>query len=189
MSSDSVRVVKVALVSHVAGALFKAITGILTGSAALVAEALHSLMDAINQGVLYRNAPKESQASGHIYSYGHGQVRYLVNLWATLGLFSIGAGLGFAWALYSLMDASQGEGLAAPLADSSGSWMSLLAVVGALVIQGYSFTLAARLYRARRLLGGQLQRPEVLAGFHRMLMEPSRQVTMLIELCAALRSL
>ncbi|MEH6811237.1 MAG: cation transporter [Motiliproteus sp.] len=160
MAESSVRVVKVALISNCSVTLFKLITGVLTGSAALIGEALHSFMDATNQAVLYRNAHSRGQASEHIYSYGHGQTRYLVNLWASVGLFSIGAGMGFAWGIYRLIAAYLGEGLAAQpqVAPTVTDWMSLLAVLGALMIQGYSFTLAARLY-INRMLQDQVRNP------------------------------
>jgi len=143
MNAQSRRVVRVALISHLAAALFKLITGLISGSAVLLIEALHSLLDALNQSVLFRGQASRRAAGAHIYVYSPGKAGYLVNLWSSVGLFSIGCGLGLAWGIYALVSATRG----APLLDPSAShWSLLLAVLGALLIQSYSFFLAARTY-------------------------------------------
>ncbi len=144
MAESPVRVVKVALISNCVGTVFKLITGLLTGSAALISEAIHSLVGAINQALVCSYGNSGDLSGGHIYSYGHGQGRYLVNLWASVGLFSIGSGIGMAWGVYRLTVAAQ---VSSSVAETGVvDWMSLLAVLGAVMIQGYSFFLALRLY-------------------------------------------
>ncbi|WP_210396654.1 cation diffusion facilitator family transporter [Motiliproteus sediminis] len=150
MSQESVRVVRVALFSHVAATLFKLVTGVITGSAALLSEALHSLLDVLNQAVLFSSARKGRAAGDHVYAYGHGKTRYLVNLWSSVGLFSIGCGLGLAWSIYALLAVSREQ----PLLDGA-NWTLLLAVAGGLLIQGYSFFLAARDFVGRMMVERQ----------------------------------
>ncbi|WP_207062837.1 cation transporter [Motiliproteus sp. SC1-56] len=138
-ASSPARIIKIALASYSAGGLFKLITGLLTGSAALVSEALHSLLDAVNQVILYRGTPRDGAAARHVYAYGGGQMHYRLNLWSAVGLFSIGCGLGLAWALLNLLEIRDGS------RDAVG-WPALLALTGALLIQGYSLWLAATAY-------------------------------------------
>jgi len=139
------RVVRVALISHFAAALFKLVTGLLSGSAVLLIEALHSLLDALNQSVLSATHA-ERTGGAHRYSYATGKSGYLISLWSSVGLFSIGCGLGLAWGIYVLLGALHGE----PFLSPWRHWALLLAVLGALLIQGYSFVLAARAYLAQR---------------------------------------
>ena len=153
MAQQAGRVVMVALVSNAVGFLFKSVCGALTGSAGLVAEGLHSLMATINQAVMHRQH-KQAAGAQNIYAYGHGQVRYLLNFWVSVGLFSIGAGLGLAWGIYRLWYPNSGF----IAADSSLDGMTLLAVLGALLLQGYGLFVTFQLL-LERMQASQTRNP------------------------------
>lgn len=110
-------------------------------------EAIHSLMDTANQGFLFRGLKESERPADERYAFGHGQKKYLWNLWSAIGLFSIGAGLGLAhaWHAWHAGNAPDGgqsitvSGLALhPMVITSA------VLVGAFLLEGYSFFVAFR---------------------------------------------
>jgi len=70
-------------------------------SASMMNEAIHSLVDTLNQVFLYLGLHFGSKPPDRQYAFGHGQKKYLWNLWSAIGLFSIGCGLGLAHAWHA----------------------------------------------------------------------------------------
>jgi len=72
-----------------------------THSASMMNEAVHSLMDTLNQIFLLAGLVQGEKPADLQYAFGHGQKKYLWNLWSAIGLFSIGSGLGIAHAWHA----------------------------------------------------------------------------------------
>ncbi len=90
-----------AIIANALVTVCKFLAGGLSGSAAMVNEAVHSLMDTLNQAFLFLGLREGDRPADQHYAFGHGQKKYLWNLWSAIGLFSIGAGLGLAHAWHS----------------------------------------------------------------------------------------
>ena len=75
-------------------------------SASMMNEAIHSLVDTLNQVFLYLGLHFGSRPPDRQYAFRHGQKKYLWNLWSAIGLFSIGCGLGLAhaWHAWAQLD-------------------------------------------------------------------------------------
>ena len=101
MSHSSKRAVLTAIASNFTVTVIKFIAGLAGGSASMINEAVHSLMDTLNQGFLFLGLRESEKPADQLYAFGHGQKKYLWNLWSAIGLFSIGAGLGLAHAWHS----------------------------------------------------------------------------------------
>ena len=151
MAHSSRKAVLTAIVSNSIVTVIKFIAATASGSAAMMNEAIHSLMDTLNQGFLLLGLREGERASDQTYAFGHGQKKYLWNLWSAIGLFSIGSGLGLSHAWHSWQKIDQLEelepfyllGMAAdPLL------LNLLVLAVAFLLEGYSFLVAGKQYLA-----------------------------------------
>lgn len=64
---------------------------ITSGSATLLAETCHSLIDSLNQGLLYMGIKQSSKIPDQKYQYGYGRARYFYSLVSALGIWWIGS--------------------------------------------------------------------------------------------------
>ena len=101
MSTGSKKVVLIAICGNAALTVLKFMVAVPTHSAAMMNEAIHSLMDTLNQLFLLMGLKSGSRPADRRYAFGHGQKKYLWNLWSAIGLFSIGCGLGLSHAWHA----------------------------------------------------------------------------------------
>ncbi|MBW6392053.1 cation diffusion facilitator family transporter [Billgrantia antri] len=100
--------------------LLKLIAGLLVGSAALIADGIHSFSDLVTDGFVMAATHFGRQAPDSDHPYGHGRIETLATLW--LGSVLIFVAGGIAWASLSRLLA--GEPIPAP-----GLWAIGVAVV------------------------------------------------------------
>ena len=82
-------------------AALKVVVGIVVSSAALIADAVHSLSDVFSDIVVLLGVRLSSRPPDKTHAYGHG--RYETMAASVIGVMLIGAGLFFIWdASYSL---------------------------------------------------------------------------------------
>jgi cation diffusion facilitator family transporter len=91
MPDDSMRTVLVALGSGFAVALAKAVVAVITGSAAMAAEAAHSLSDTANDLFLFVAQRRSTRPPDDRHPLGYGREAYFWALIAALGVFVAGA--------------------------------------------------------------------------------------------------
>ena len=87
MSANSKEVVLGAICGNAALTILKFTVAIPTQSAVMMNEAIHSLMDTLNQLFLLMGLKSGSRPADHRYAFGHRQKKYLWNLWSAIGLF------------------------------------------------------------------------------------------------------
>ena len=158
MSHSSKKAVITAIISNALVTVIKFIAAILSGSASMANEAVHSLMDTLNQGFLFLGLRESEKPADTVYAFGHGQKKYLWNLWSAIGLFSIGAGLGLSHAWHSW------EGLGSHQIIETASlfghevstlWINLSVLGAGFLLEGYSFTVAMREFLLRMRASGE----------------------------------
>ena len=110
----SKRVVAMALAGNGAITLIKLGAFVKTGSSAMLAEAIHSLVDTGNQGLLWLGARQAAGAPDRKHQYGYGRAAYFWSLVSALGMFWLGAGVTM----------SHGAGTLAVRADARVGWVS-----------------------------------------------------------------
>jgi zinc transporter 9 len=150
MAHGSKKAVITAILSNAVVTVIKFLAALTAGSAAMMNEAVHSLMDTLNQGFLFFGLREAERPADATYAFGHGQKRYLWNLWSAIGLFSIGAGLGLAHAWHSwhkLGDAETASAIELPGITISPLTLNLLVLAMALLLEGFSFLVALREFR------------------------------------------
>jgi cation diffusion facilitator family transporter len=86
------RTVLVAGLANIAIAFTKFAAGIAVGSAAMLAEAAHSVADTLNQGFLLTSLHRSDRPADRTHPFGYGMERYFWSLLAAVGIFIAGAG-------------------------------------------------------------------------------------------------
>ena len=87
---DSVRTIFYALGANFAIFVAKSVAAVITGSGAMLAEAVHSLADCGNQGLLLLGIRRARQPATPDYPLGHGKEIYFWSFLVALMLFSVG---------------------------------------------------------------------------------------------------
>jgi cation diffusion facilitator family transporter len=87
---DSVRTIFYALGANFAIFIAKSVAAVMTGSSAMLAEAVHSLADCGNQGLLLLGMRRAKLPASADYPLGHGKEIYFWSFLVALMLFSVG---------------------------------------------------------------------------------------------------
>jgi cation diffusion facilitator family transporter len=92
MASETRGTVLAALAANLAVAAAKAVGGLLTGSAALLSEAAHSVADTLNEVFLLLSLRRAERPPDRTHPFGYGKERFFWSLLAAVGIFVSGAG-------------------------------------------------------------------------------------------------
>ena len=93
--SESTLTVLVALGANFAIAVLKLIAGVITGSAAMLAEAAHSVADTFTEALLLTALRRSSRPADRAHPFGYGKERYFWSLMAAVSIFTSGALFAF----------------------------------------------------------------------------------------------
>ncbi|WP_226704155.1 cation diffusion facilitator family transporter [Microbulbifer elongatus] len=158
MAQGSKKAVLYAICVNAMITVLKGIAAMVTHSAAMMNEAVHSLMDTLNQIFLLIGLQRGAQPADRQYAFGHGQKKYLWNLWSAIGLFSIGCGLGLAhaWhAWHNLGHIERPEAVAILGFDVAPIWISGVVLLIAFVLEGYVLMVAGKEFLSRMRAEGK----------------------------------
>ena len=140
---ESTLTVVVAMLANLGIAIAKGVAGLVSGSAAMLSEAVHSLADTTNQVLLLVAVKRSAKAADARHPFGYGRERYFWSLLAAVGIF-VGGG---AFAVYHGIDTLVGGG------EEHGHYLLTY------VILGISFLLeSASWLQAVRQLRGDARR-------------------------------
>lgn len=112
-------------VCNVALTVVKFLAGTLSGSAAMVADAIHSLSDLISDGIVLIFARVSSQQCDHGHDYGHGRFETLATLVVSILLLVV-AGEMLAHAVQQIVAVYHGETLTSP--GLVALWAAILSI-------------------------------------------------------------
>ncbi|MBL0015764.1 MAG: cation transporter [Bacteroidetes bacterium] len=90
MAGNSTRVVVVAFVMNLGIAVAKYIAFLVTGSAAMLAESVHSLADTVNQIFLFLGIRRSAKAASPSHQFGYGMEQYVFSFLVAILIFSLG---------------------------------------------------------------------------------------------------
>src|SRR3954471_23426091 len=133
-AGESRKTVLIALVANALIALAKLGGGLLSGSAAMFAEAAHSVADTTNQAFLLTSIELSKREPTPERPFGFGQERYLWTFMAAVGMFIAGATFAIGFGAYELITSggeTEGFGvayvvLAISLLAEGASWARAL---------------------------------------------------------------
>lgn len=137
-SSESTVTVVVAFAANGLVALAKTAAAALTGSASMLAEAVHSWADTGNEVFLLVADKRSRRAADGDHPVGFGREAYVWSMFAAIGLFAVGAGVSITHGVQELLDPQP--------AEDFGIAYGVLAL--AFVLEGVSFVRAWRQARA-----------------------------------------
>jgi len=75
----------------------------LTGSGSMFSEAMHTLADTANQGLLFIGIKRSEKQPDAMFSYGYGGERFLFALLSAVGIFVLGCGVTIYHGVHSLI--------------------------------------------------------------------------------------
>jgi len=132
MSHGSLKAVVTAVIGNSIVTCAKFVGFFFSGSSALLAEAVHSLADTMNQALLWLGIVRSARQADSEHQLGYGQERYFWNLVSAVTIFFVGCAYTISHAVEQLKHGHTPE-------------ISLLAfgiIAMAFIIEGYSFYVA-----------------------------------------------
>jgi cation diffusion facilitator family transporter len=133
-ASGGTKAIIAALLANAGIAVAKFIGWLVTGSSSMLAEAVHSVADTSNQGLLLLGGKRAQRAATAEHPFGYGRDRYFYSFVVALLLFSLGS----AFALYEgIHKLESHEPLTSPL-------VAVIILVVAIALEGYSFRTAIK---------------------------------------------
>lgn len=142
----SQKVIYAAIVANLGIAAAKFIVAAITGSAAMVAEGIHSAVDTGNEFLLLLGERRSTRPADRRHPFGYGKSLYFWALIVALSVFSLGGGLS----IYHGIDALENP---PPLEDPT--WNYVVLGVAAL-FEGYSWNVSRKALNAVRKPGATL---------------------------------
>jgi cation diffusion facilitator family transporter len=133
-AGGSTRAIIAALLANAGIALAKFVGYLITGSSSMLAEAVHSLADTSNQGLLLLGGNRAKRAATTEHPFGYGRDRYFYSFVVALLLFSLGSVFAIYEGIHKL---SEHEPLESPL-------VAVAILVVAVCLEGYSFRTAIK---------------------------------------------
>src|SRR5581483_3252070 len=138
MARGTTAVVLAALGANLGIAAVKLGAALFTGSAAMLAEGIHSLVDTGNQGLLLVGIKRSARAPDERHPFGYAREIYFWALVVAVMLFTAGGIVAIGEGVYHLMSR-------APIDHPS---INLVIIAIAVLLEGTSFSVALRAFRA-----------------------------------------
>ncbi len=126
--------VKVAITANTLVCILKFMVAFAGGSAAMLAEAVHSLADTANQALLWVGIRRSEIGPSREFPFGRGQERFVWGLISACGIFFVGAGVTIYHGIIGLLH---------PEMPNIDLW-TLSVLLFALVAEGISFLVALK---------------------------------------------
>ncbi len=123
-----------ALAADAGIAVAKFVGAAVTGSSSMLAEAVHSVADTANQGLLLIGQRRAEQAPDRLHPFGYGRNRYFYAFVVALVLFSLGSLAVIDEGIHKIRDP---EHLSDPL-------VAIVILLVAMVLEGFSLATATR---------------------------------------------
>lgn len=101
-TEGSTRAVVTVLAANLGIALSKFVAAAITGSASMLAEAVHSVADSANQALLLIGGRQARRAPSALHPFGYARARYIYGFLVAIVLFTVGG-------LYALHKLREGD--------------------------------------------------------------------------------
>ena len=132
-SRGAAHVVLTAILVNALVTITKAVGWLISLSPSMLAEAIHSLADTVNQSLVYMGIRISKKGPTREFPMGYGQARYLWNLISATGIFFIGFGITTYHGVSSLFGDHH----------SQGSFLVVISILGfAFFAEGYALLVA-----------------------------------------------
>jgi cation diffusion facilitator family transporter len=146
MSTEgSTKAVVAALLANTGIAITKFVAFLLTGASSMLAEAIHSVADSGNQGLLLLGGRRAERRPSEEHPFGYGRERYVYAFIVSIVLFSVGGLFALYEAYHKAHELHATHGHPEDsLLDSRWAWVPIVVLLIAIVMEGLSFRTALR---------------------------------------------
>jgi cation diffusion facilitator family transporter len=128
------RAVIAAMIANAGIAVTKFLAFFATGSSSMLSEAIHSVADTCNQGLLLLGGKRSMRAPDQIHQFGYGRTRYVYSFMVAIIIFLLGG-------LFSLYEGWHKFHFPEPLTKV---WIAYVVLFISIGLESYSFTTALR---------------------------------------------
>ena len=132
-ASGGTRAIIAALTANIGIAVAKFVAYLLTGSSSMLAEAIHSVADSGNQGLLLLGGKRAARKASAVHQFGYGRSRYVYAFIVSIVLFTLGG----CFALYEAW-----HKFAEPHPITAWQWVPVTVLVLAIALETRSFMVA-----------------------------------------------
>lgn len=140
MASGSDKAIYAAIVGNFLIAIMKFVAAFISGSAAMLAEGIHSLVDTGNGGLLLLGIHKSKRPPDRVHPFGHGKDLYFYVLIVAILIFGVGGGISIYEGILHVLHPE-------PLGNALLSYI----VLGlAIVFEGIVWTIALKAFMAAK---------------------------------------
>lgn len=134
-ANGGTKAIVAALLANIGIAVTKFVAFLLSGSSSMLAEAVHSVADSGNQGLLLLGGKRAKRAATPEHPFGYGRERYIYAFIVSIVLFSIGG-------LFALYEAYHKWGHKEGI--KSWHWLPVVVLVTAIILESFSFRTAIK---------------------------------------------
>ncbi|MEU1585627.1 cation diffusion facilitator family transporter [Micromonospora sp. NPDC005710] len=134
-ANGGTKAIVAALLANIGIAVTKFVAFLLSGSSSMLAEAVHSVADSGNQGLLLLGGKRAKRAATPEHPFGYGRERYIYAFIVSIVLFSIGG-------LFALYEAYHKWGHKGGI--ESWHWLPIVVLVVAIILESFSFRTAIK---------------------------------------------
>ena len=131
-TSGGNRAIVAAMLANLGIAVTKLIAALFSGSGAMLAEAVHSFADTINQVLLLIGGRRSRKEADEEHPFGYGRARFLYGFLVAIILFSVGGAYSIYEGVHKLQNP---EPLEVP-------WLPIAVILISMVLEGFSFRTA-----------------------------------------------
>jgi cation diffusion facilitator family transporter len=131
-TSGGNRAIVAAMLANLGIAVTKLIAAVFSGSGAMLAEAVHSFADTINQVLLLIGGRRSTKAADEEHPFGYGRARFLYGFLVAIILFTVGGAYSIYEGVHKLQNPEPLE----------VAWLPIVVILISMVLEGFSFRTA-----------------------------------------------
>lgn len=150
--ASSKKAIYAAILGNFAIAVTKFLGAAVSGSSAMLAEGIHSLVDTGNGGLLLLGIRRSQRPPDDTHPYGYGKALYFYTLVVGILIFGLGGGFSFYEGLIHTLDPGHGAAGSATLfgVSISGLMLNTIVLSAAIVFEALAFRTAWQEFNAQR---------------------------------------
>jgi zinc transporter 9 len=139
-----------ALIGNTFVTIIKSIMAILSGSASMFAESVHSFADTLNQSLLLIGLKRSKRPADSIRGYGYGIERFFWSLISACGILFIGAGVTIYHSINSIFDTSASSSV------NHFNYFTIIILFIAFIIEGTTLIIAIKELKGKEKLSKKI---------------------------------
>lgn len=139
----SERPVIAAIAANVCIGIIKFVAAFISGSSAMIAEGIHSIVDSANAGILLYGLRRSNRKADAKHPFGYSRELYFWTLIVGIMLFALGGGLSVYEGISRIREIT-------PETTFGNPWLNYVILGVSMIVEGYALMVAVRTFNANR---------------------------------------